>query len=115
MPMKKKSASTSPPVTARPATGPEARAREMIVARPGPGDSARKNMPMANAMADSGDMLPAHAPHHRGHGRVGALAARDQAVGGAERIARIAVLSHLGLGIDARDGEADADDTADQR
>src|SRR5688572_20994788 len=114
-PMKKKSASTRPPVTARPAIGPDAKAREMMVARPGPGDSARKNMPMANATADSSVMLAAHAPHHRRHREIGAFATGSEPVGGAQRIARIAVLPHLGLGIDTRNGEADTDDAADQR
>src|SRR5688572_23675714 len=120
-PMKKKSASTRPPVTARPATGPDANAREMMVARPGPGDIARKNMPMAKAIADSSVMLPpivplaSYRPHHRRHGDVGALAACCKPIGGAERVARVAVLAHLGLGIDARDRETDTDDAADQR
>ena len=55
--MNEKSASTRPAVTANPAIGPDASAREMIVASPGPGDNARKNMPMAKAMADSRVMV----------------------------------------------------------
>src|SRR5690242_8168543 len=58
-------------------------------------------------------LLTPRRAHHRRHREVGAFGARGEAVGGAQCIARVAVLSHLRLRIEARDRESNADNAPD--